>query len=202
MWAQIIQAPVKDKAKLRKQWEEAREKLTPGSIGFLGATGGITTDGEFVLVARFESEEKARQNQNRPEQDAWWKETEKALGKAKFQESSDVQVIRPGSDDAGFVQMIQSKIKDRAKFEKLDAEMPIDEFSKYRPDVIGELRTWLPGNTLHSVIYFTSEKEARAGEKKEAELPPEVKKGMEEWMSCFDSPKYFDINEPWLSSPS
>ena len=43
----------------------------------LGGTAGVTEDGRFIAVVRFESEEDARRNRDRPEQDRWWSETAK-----------------------------------------------------------------------------------------------------------------------------
>jgi hypothetical protein len=50
------------------------------------------------------------------------------------------------------------------------------------------------------VAYFTSEEEAREGERKEP--PPALKAQMDE-MSALDvgTPDFFDLREPWLYSP-
>lgn len=48
--------------------DEWREKLAPGAEGWLGGTYGVTDDGEFVAVVRFESREAATKNSARPEQ--------------------------------------------------------------------------------------------------------------------------------------
>ena len=49
-------------------------------------------------------------------------------------------------------------------------------------------------------IYFTSEKEAREGESKEP--PPQMKATMEEMDKLnIGVPEFFDLKEPWLSSP-
>jgi hypothetical protein len=37
----------------------------------------LTDDGRFIALARFESEEAARRNTDRPEQDRWWTEIAK-----------------------------------------------------------------------------------------------------------------------------
>jgi hypothetical protein len=51
------------------------------------------------------------------------------------------------------------------------------------------------------VSYFSSEAEAREGEKKEP--PPELQAQMEELMSLSTGePEYLDITEPWYYSPS
>ena len=49
-------------------------------------------------------------------------------------------------------------------------------------------------------IYFTSEEEARAGERKEP--PPELKAQMEEMDSLSEGvPEFFDLRRPWLYAP-
>ena len=49
------------------------EELSPGAEGWLGGTYGMTDDGQFVGVVRFESREAAARNSLRPEQTAWWR---------------------------------------------------------------------------------------------------------------------------------
>ncbi len=49
-------------------------------------------------------------------------------------------------------------------------------------------------------IYFTSEADARAGEKKEA--PPEMEKMMAEMAGLgVGETTYFDLTDPWLEGP-
>jgi hypothetical protein len=105
-----------------------------------------------------------------------------------------------GSDDAGFVQIIQGKTKDVAKSRELDAKM--DQGMKTaRPDVIGGITAWHPENgRFTSVIYFTSEAEARAKEK-EMEASEEVQGYMREMQALSDGePKFLDLPEPWMLS--
>jgi hypothetical protein len=202
MFAQVMRAKAKDQAGLRKMWEKAEQELTPGAIGYLGATGGIADEGTMLVVARFESEDAARQNSDRPEQGAWFQELlEYIVGDVTFKDCTDVEINgRGGSDDAGFVQVIQARATDRKRLEELteafDAEMP-----SARPDLIGGLTAWHPDGTgwFTSVNYFTSESEARANEAKE--MPPAIKAQFEEWMSLMQDVEYIDLHDPWMSSP-
>ena len=75
MFIQVIQGRVSDKDALRAQVDKWRANVAPGATGWLGSTAGVTADGRSVAVVRFESEDSARQNEKRPEQDAWWSET-------------------------------------------------------------------------------------------------------------------------------
>ena len=76
MVEQVIQGRTSDEAGLRAALDRWVEELAPGSIGWLGSTEGVTDDGTFIGVARFESAEAARRNSDRPEPGRWGAETE------------------------------------------------------------------------------------------------------------------------------
>ena len=60
------------------------------AAGWLGTTAGITDDGRLVVLARFESEEVARANSDRPEQGRWWDSLAAHFkGEASFFDSDD-----------------------------------------------------------------------------------------------------------------
>jgi hypothetical protein len=49
-------------------------------------------------------------------------------------------------------------------------------------------------------VYFTSEEEARAGERKEP--PPAMKEQMDQMNALMiGAPVFFDLKQPWLHSP-
>ena len=196
MFVQVIQGKAKDAAGIRKQFERWNEELRPNARGFLGSTGGVADDGEFIAVARFESEEAARANSDSPEQDAWWRETEQYLdGEASFYDTTDTATIGDGgSDDAGFVQVIQGTAKDRAAYEQMERDWE-PQMKELRPDVIGGISAW-QGNDFTQVMYFTSEAEARAGEKRMAEQPQDEDTG---WQQMVDNLKFIDLRDPWFS---
>lgn len=199
MFAQIVQGRVKDAAGMKKQFERWVEDVKPGAKGFLGSTGGITANGEFITIARFESEEAARANSDRPEQGAWWEETSQYLEDPMFHDCREVDVFgNGGSDDAGFVQVIQGKTKDVAKSRELDQRME-PQMRDIRPDVIGGVNAWHPENgRFTTFIYFTSEAEARA---KEKDMERDERSGefMREMEALSDGePKFLDITEPWM----
>lgn len=201
MFAQIIQGRVTDAAGLRKQWEKWEQEIKPKSKGFLGSTAGVTPDGEFIVMARFEDEDAARANSNKPEQGAWWDETSQYVSDPMFHDCTEVDLMNDGgSDEAGFVQVIQGKTKDVARSRSLDAEMT-SQMQELRPDVIGGVTAWHPQNgRFTSFIYFTSEAEARAKEK-EMESSQGFQKYMSEMQSLSDGePKFLDISEPWLAT--
>jgi hypothetical protein len=201
MFVQVVQGKVKDAAGLRKQWDRWDQELKPAAQGFLGSTAGVTADGEFIALARFEDEEAARANSDSAAQSAWWDETSQYLEDPLFHDCTLVDLMNEGgSDEAGFVQVIQGKVTDVDKARQLDKGTE-DQMKQMRPDVIGGIVAWHPQNgRFTNAIYFTSEKEARAKEK-ESSSSPEFQKFMSEWQAISDGePKYLDITEPWYSS--
>jgi hypothetical protein len=199
MFAQVIQAKATDAAGLSKQMDKWREELMPGAEGFLGSTGGVAADGEFITLARFESEESARRNSDRPEQSAWWSETEGYLEDVRFYDSTDIEMWgEGGSDDAGFVQVMQGVAQEGSR-EKLRAfeEGFERNMSEMRPDLMGSVSVW-QGNNFSTFNYFTSEAEAREGEKKET--PEDMREGFETWQASISDVKFIDLTEPRLVS--
>ena len=123
MFIQVITGKCSDPEAFKRQGEKWEQELRPGATGFLGSTGGTTEDGRFIEIARFESEEAARANSDRPEQGAWWAETEKVVDGAEFRDSTDiVTFLGGGKDNAGFVQVMRGRVIDPAKLaERRDA---------------------------------------------------------------------------------
>lgn len=198
MFVQIIRGRAKDPGGLRKQIERWNTELKPGAKGFLGSTGGVAEDGEFVGVVRFASEADARRNSERKEQGAWWAETEKLLEPGvRFLESTDVEIHHGGgSDDAGFVQVMEGRVTDRARAQEIGKQFDA-VITKERPDVIGSTTIWR-GSEFTDVVYFSSEKEARAGEKKE--LSPALQTLFQQWQSVTPELRFIDLREPWFAS--
>jgi hypothetical protein len=201
MFAQVIQGRTKDAVALWNQVEEWDRTLKPGAKGFLGSTGGVSEDGEVLVVARFESEDAARSNSDRPEQSEWWAETEKTFdGEVRFYDSTDVEISwGGGSDDAGFVQVIQGRLPSREHRERWkQAEAEAEQWMREnRPDVIGSVTMW-QDTDFTQLVYFSSEEEARIGEQK---APPEGAEAGEDWRSQVEDMKFIDLKRPYFSSP-
>jgi hypothetical protein len=201
MFVQVIQGHVSDPAAVRKQLDKWLAEVAPGAVGWLGSTSGVTEDGQVVALARFESEEAARQNSARPEQGAWWTEMAALFdGEPVFHDSTSVDVDTPGDPSkAGFVQVMQGRATDPEKARQLMAEDPTD-WSKYRPDILGTVSIGHDGDAWTMAMYFTSEEEAREGEKKEP--PPEMLEMMEQMQALtLGEPTYLDLKDPWLHAP-
>ena len=202
MFVQVIQGRVSDAAAARARFDAWMTDVQPGAIGWLGSTAGVTDDGTLVVLARFESEEAAQQNGDRPEQTAWWEETRKVFtGEPEFHNSSHAEADLQGDpDEAGFVQVMQGRTTDPDRARELMADDTID-WRGYRPEILGSLNVEHDGGTWTMATYFTSEEAAREGEKKE--MPPEMEKLMGEMMQISDGePTYLDLRQPWLDSPS
>jgi hypothetical protein len=161
----------------------------------------VTEDGRFIALARFASEEAARRNSDRPEQDRWWAETAKLFtGEATFKDSSDVTVDVTGDPDkAGFVQVIQGRGSDPDRARELMGQ-DASAWSAFRPEILGSLGVGHEGGAYTMAVYFTSEAAAREGERKEP--PPELQAQMEEMAALgVGEPEFFDLKQPWLHSP-
>jgi hypothetical protein len=201
MFAQVIQGKTSDSAALRAATDQWMRDLAPGATGWLGATGGTTEDGRSIMVVRFESDEAARRNSERPEQGEWWAETEKLFeGGATFADSSDVELDLQGDpDQAAFVQIMQGRGTDPDRAKELMAQ-DSDKWAAFRPDVIGSVAVGHDGGAYTMVMYFTSEADAREGERKE--IPAELQAQMEEiGKLSIGEPEFFDLKQPIILSP-
>jgi hypothetical protein len=201
MFAQVIQGRTSDAEALKAALDRWVEELAPGAIGWLGATAGATDDGRFITVARFESAEAADRNSHRPEQTRWWEETRRHFdGDVTFRDSDDVTVELQGDpDQAGFVQVMQGRVTDPDRVKQLMSELPSDTMAAFRPDMLGSVSIGHDDGEWTQVLYFTSEAEAREGERKEP--PPEMQAAMEEMSKLSVSgPDFFDLRQPMLVS--
>lgn len=197
MFVQVITAKVVDAEGLRRQVDLWEKEIRPGAEGFLGSTSGVTDDGRMVVFVRFESEEAAQRNSDRPEQQAWWAETEKLLEDVTFQDGVDVVTMRGGgSNDAGFVQIMRGRVLDAAKMKELWGRMAEFEaaIASHRPDLIGDVTVVHADGSYTDAIYFTSEAEARLNESKE--LPPEMAAMFEEWAAAATTDEFLDLKQP------
>jgi hypothetical protein len=201
MFVQVIQGQVSDAGQLKAAMDRWTKELAPGATGWLGSTAGVTDAGWLVALARFESEEAAQRNSQRPEQDAWWSETAGLFtGPVTFQNSTHASADMHGNpDDAGFVQIMQGMGKDPDRARELMENDPTD-WETFRPDILGTLSIQHEEGAWTMAIYFTSEAAAREGEQKPP--PPEVQEMMEELNSLMiGEPTFADLKDPWLSSP-
>jgi hypothetical protein len=201
MFAQVIQGRTSDPEIIRTATDRWVQELSPGAEGWLGSTAGVTDDGRFVVVVRFESADAARHNSERPEQGRWWEATSSAFQDVTFLDSDDVLVELTGDPaQAGFVQVMQGQVTDPDRARKIMSELPPDLMSRYRPDVLGSVMISTGDGRWVQVVYFTSEEEARAAENKEP--PKEMAEAMSELGSLsVGETQFLDLRRPVLSSP-
>jgi hypothetical protein len=204
MFVQILQGRCHDTAGAHRLMDRWVSDLGSAATGWLGTTAGATDDGELIAIVRFASEADARANSDRPEQGAWWAEFTKHF-------DDDVAVhdcpeteawLGGGSDDAGFVQVIQAQVIDRDRARSVISEMSsMDPQEMGRPDVIGGTICWHSDDDgMTQAVYFTSEAEARTGESSQA--PEQAQEQMESFAGAFGEPRYLDLTQPWLYGPS
>jgi len=201
MFVQVIRGRVTGPQQVHAALDRWSEQLAADAEGWLGSTAGVTGDGRFVALARFESEEAARRNSDRPEQGQWWAETSKLfMGEVTFRDSSDVTVdVHGDPGKAGFVQVMQGRASDPDRARELMAQDP-DEWAAFRSDVIGSVAVGHQGGAYTLAFYFTSEQAARDGERKQP--PPPLKAQMEEMNHLsVGEPEFLDLRQPWLYSP-
>ncbi|MFD1930068.1 MULTISPECIES: hypothetical protein [Nonomuraea] len=201
MFIQVIKGRTADAGQLRAALDRWVDELAPGAQGWLGTTAGVTEDGTFVNLARFGSEEAARANSGRPEQHQWWMETSKLIsGDIVFHDSSEVvSFLGGGSDEAGFVQIIEGRTRDVARMRELN-DLYEARFTDFRPDVLGGIAALYDDGAFTQAIYFTSEAAARDGERKQP--PAELKELFDEEMALYEGDlAFYDLREPWLFSP-
>ena len=199
MFIQIIQGTCRDPEALRRQVDMWRREQGPKAEGWLGGTYGVTDDSTFVAMVRFESKEAAARNSARPEQGAWWAETEKLLdGEVTFHDCDDAMTfLDGGADDAGFVQVIQGRLADPERFLKL-MELPMDMLHETRPEIVGGVIAIEADGRFTETVAFRSEDAAREGERRQ--IPGQVRQGWQDPMAQMQDVTYLDLRHPWFFS--
>ncbi|HEY7100078.1 MAG TPA: hypothetical protein VH573_00365 [Mycobacteriales bacterium] len=200
MFVQVIHGRTGKPEEVHAAMERWVTELAPGADGWVGSTGGVTDDGRLIALARFESADAARRNSQRAEQDRWWRETASLLdGDAGFADSEDVTLDLVGNpDEAGFVQIMRGHGTDTARARELMTQ-DSEKWAAFRPEILGTVAVGHPDGGYTVAIYFTSEADARAGERKEP--PPELAAQMEEMNKLMtEQPEFFDLKQPWLYS--
>jgi hypothetical protein len=192
MFIQVIQARTSRADEVRALLQEWNDTADDSS-GLLGGTFGVTDDGEYIGVVRFESKEKAMANSARPETDAMAKRLAELMDSPPtFRDCDDVTVWGDGgSDDAGFVQVIQGKTDNPDQLKATMAD-DTDDLRDERPDVIGGTFALEGDGSFTTTVAFTDEASAREGEKNSS--PPEA------FQTLMSDVRYYDLRDPWFVS--
>lgn len=202
MFVQMFSAQVTDAEAVRSVLTGWPSGAGREAKGWLGSTGGITDEGQFIGFARFESEEAARANSERPEQGTWWESLAANFdGEATFFESTEVDEDFVGdADTAGFVQVMRGRVDNPQRAREL-AKANSAARAAWRPDILGSFTMGHENGEFVMAIYFTNEAEARAGEQKPP--PPEMVEQMQEMGTLgYGEPTFYDLRDPMLLSPT
>ena len=151
-------------------------------------------------MVRFASEELARRNSDRPEQDAWWSQASKHLAEVAFHDSTRVHIYREGgSDQAGFVQVIQGHSPDMERLAALGRAQE-QTMAEQAPHILGMTVAEHADRRgdFTQTVYFTSQQEARWFGR---EQPVEFDPSFAEFSSLMTDVRYFDLRNPRLDSP-
>jgi hypothetical protein len=199
MFMQVIRGKVTDQDAMRARLDAWQTELRPGATGWLGSTGGALDDGWFIGCVRFESEDAAMKNSDRPEQGAWFAETSRLFdGEPSFINVTDVQPwLDGGSDDAGFVQVMIGHSPDREALRER-ARQDGDELRAARPEIIGGVEGLFGDDGFVNVAYFRSEEAARKGEAQDP--PPEIAERVADFQRLLGDVEFLDIHDPILYS--
>ncbi|MGA9746620.1 MAG: hypothetical protein WBQ50_04110 [Nocardioides sp.] len=201
MFIQVMQGRCHRQDEMRALGDRWIREVAPGAIGWLGGTFGFTDDGEMIAVVRFDSEESARDNAARPEQQAWWNEAEALYdGPVEFHDCSRVVMMMDGgSDEAGFVQVLRGRLDDPDALESGMREMET-MLHDARPEILGATFAIEPDGTFIETVSFTDEAAAREGESKAMPASgPEHDRLKAFWESIHDV-EFKDLHQPWFTS--
>jgi hypothetical protein len=201
MFIQVIQGRAINLDGIREEMDRWRDELEPEAKGWLGSTSGITDYGQWIALARFESEEAARRNSERPEQDAWWSRMSRHLADVVFHDSARVHTFKEGgSDQAGFVQVIQGHT-DAMEHLAVLALSREEQLTREAPHILGMTVAEHADRAgdFTQAVYFTSEEDARRWER---DHPADSEPSLTEIFSLMTDLRYFDLRDPWLVSPS
>lgn len=198
MFIQVLQGHTSDAAGLQAQLEDWVGKHSEAAIGWLGTTAGVSAGNEFIAVVRFKDEASARSNSERVAQGRWWQETERLFdGPITFHDYAHTDLmLGGGSDEAGFVQIIQGEYTG-----DISPALPDEDaaaLSKLRPELMGGSMGWDASGHFTQTVYFTSQKDARAGERAMGENA-DARAMMEAWQASITGVQYLDLRDPWLS---
>jgi hypothetical protein len=202
MFVQVIQGHVDNPAGVKAALDRWMKDLAPGASGWLGSTTGVADDGTAITMVRFENAAAARANSRRQEQDAWWQETRKLYSDVEFHDCSNVMtMLQGGSDDAGFVQVMEGTVTNPDRAGALMAQSE-DVMRSDRPELIGTLLAVHDDDQTRftEAAYFSSEPEAREGERK---TPSDAgRKLRDEERKVLEDVTYVDFGHPWMRSPA
>jgi hypothetical protein len=202
MFIRVIQGRATNPPGIRRDLGRWQRLLAADADGWLGSTTGITDDGWSITVVRFASEAQARHNSDRPEQREWWRDAAQHLARVAVHDAPKVHTYRDGgSDQAGFVQVIQGHTDDLEGMAGLVRDRE-EVLAREAPHILGMTlaeHADRPGD-FTQVMYFASEQDARRfAQEPPAEADEPV---LEQLRILGTNSRCFDLRDPQLLSPS
>jgi hypothetical protein len=186
MFSEVVQGRTNDPAAARR----AMERWAP-TAGIANITAGVTADGRFIAVTTFEPEGSAKAA------DGDW---HSALdGQVTVRTGTRTDLFAPGDLwRAGFVQVVQGQVTDLVQARRHTASLQA-ELAAHLPCLLGTLTVEHDAERFTRVLYFSTEEEARAGER---DMPAAVRRREEPALRLLVGPlEFLDLRDPWLLTP-
>jgi hypothetical protein len=197
MFGQVIQGHTSDPTGVRQAMERWVRDVSPGAVGWVRITAGVTDDGEFIAVFQFDSQEEARANSDRRKQGRWWADTRAVLdGEVTVRNGMRTEVFLTGDlAQAEFVQVVQGRVSDLDRARELLPALQ-DALKAHLPALLGTVSVEFRAGRFTRALYFSTEDQARAAE---LEMPPEILARDQEARQLVVGPvEFLDLREPWL----
>ncbi len=201
VFVQILQGTVGDAAGVRSELDRWRRELGPTTAGWRRLTAGLSRDGRMIALTRFDAPESYRHHRVRPEHKAWLGGLEFCLAApVTIIECPAVQMLGAGdSDGAGFIQIVQGRITDPARFAATRLEVT-RALHRHAPHVLGVMFLEHAGGRGYftEVTYCTSERDTRAAER---QMPVEMAMLLGTQRSFVESLRLMECSEMGICAP-
>jgi hypothetical protein len=168
------------------------------AVGWLGNTAGVSTDGDFIMLLRFESEEAAYITSDLPEYEQWWRTFASFLDtKPVFKGSTSVMgILSGGSDDATAVRITKghseaTRLRDSIR--RLESLTPEE-----RATIIGGIVAWHDRDRFTEALYLTSQDLPRFRQRRTARTP--LSRFLDDHEAIILDRSEMDLYRPWLVS--
>lgn len=164
---------------------DRQQEVLAGTPAWASTTAGVTDEGRSIAVVRFEAVGSAGDHADRD-----------PSATVTVEDYPGVDVYLGGeSGTAGFVQVFTGTAADIDRFRAIGEEMA-PRFAVHRPEETGDVVGWRPDGRFVFAGYYTSEEEARAGEK--TDVPADLQARWDEWHGLCRDLVYFDLRRPWV----
>lgn len=197
MFIQIVQGPCSRQKEMHRVVDGWCADMADRP-GWLGGTFGFADDGAFHGVVRFETPDACHENAQRPEAAMWWAAAlEHFDGEPRIHESDDVILLMDGgSDDAGFVQILQGRVLDTDLLRSMGSDQQLNSMiAQARPEIIGATFLIEEDGTFTETVAFTSEEAARRNE-----ASPAMQGVLEQMDRSMADISFVDLHSPWFGS--